>query len=588
MGTRLLILTLPSAVILTLLVVHSLSSLPRWRALAFWGTAALYGILRGAAVRLITERGLEGSAPYVVHEPGLAIFGISLQEVVGWAIVSYLAWWLGQRFSESLPEPATRVTLTEVRRDLGGPASRPPPRLYPQILWGCLFLGSVSWTVEAAASAASWWHWTIPARSGLLGNVPFIGLGDWFFVGTDFLLPFVLLTSDARPRAVSRFWVLALFPVHFAAHLIPWRLGAIPIPIFHLVHWGLLFGVVIASLVSKTRESAFVDPRGRARRLLPVLATMAVLAVAGLVHLLWGHPSRMVSLLPVLAMLAGSFSDLGGILVGAAGVLAIVAQPGAALAAVPAALAWTFRKLRSPASRRLASAGAASALLAAALLVHTHTARRDAELREGLDGALSLRNAGDIEGARRALASLAFRFPESHAVQGFLGEIEYRTHHTEEARAAFREAIDIKPDFLMGRRYLVVMALEEGDRATALAEARAGLRIDPSDLELRYLEARAASASTDRLIADALSAGPQPSRGLAALAYEVGDIESAVRLIDRALETWPDDPSFYELRSSLALVQHDDQKARTIALEWRRRLPADPRAADLARRLGLP
>ena len=199
--SRVLILALPSAVILAGLFWHSMRALPRRRAVAFWVAVLLYGILRGLGVRWVTAS-IGASFPYEIRNPLLSFAGVSAQEVAGWAVVAYLAWWVG--------------------------AQR--PLLFLQAAGGAVFLGAISWAIEAAAIAARWWHWTVPTASRVFINVPAIGIVDWFFVGLDFLLPFVAITGS---RLRWRYLTLLFFPVHFAGHLLPglW---------LHAVHWLLV------------------------------------------------------------------------------------------------------------------------------------------------------------------------------------------------------------------------------------------------------------------------------------------------------------------------------------------------------------
>ena len=99
MDPRPLALAVPAAVVLAMLVAHSMSALPRRRALAFWAAAAVYGVARGVALHAVVEGGLQASFPYRIDRPLLPVFGVPLQEIAGWAIVVYLGWWLGDRFS---------------------------------------------------------------------------------------------------------------------------------------------------------------------------------------------------------------------------------------------------------------------------------------------------------------------------------------------------------------------------------------------------------------------------------------------------------------------------------------------------------
>ena len=217
-----ILLAISSSVVLGALVVHSARALPWRRAAAFWIAALVYGVVRGIGVRLVTEHGLGASFPYAFHERGPAIAGVGAQELAGWALVAYLAWWLGSRLS---------------------------PRLFARIVVACVFLAAASFAVETAAAAAGWWYWNIPAGSALLGPVPPIALVDWAFVGIDFLLPFLAWTS---PRGLGLPWRLATllaFPLHFLAHVFPSTLT--------LVHGGLVLAVLASALFSRVEDDAF-------------------------------------------------------------------------------------------------------------------------------------------------------------------------------------------------------------------------------------------------------------------------------------------------------------------------------------------
>src|SRR5688572_21141936 len=233
-----LLLTVPTVAVLVLLVFHSARTLPRRRVIRFWTSVIVYSFVRSLGVKWVTEKGLGAAVPYQIRDPLFPVMGVPPQEIAGWAIVAYLGWWMGHRFA--------------------GARGDGEPRLFPQIAWACLFLGAISWAVEATAVAAGWWRWTLTAGHPLLLGVPFIGIVDWFFVGVDFLLPFLVLTAPALAGRPARFLTLLAFPMHFGAHLFVGRIApAVPIPVFHLAHWALLALVVGLALRSEARDAAF-------------------------------------------------------------------------------------------------------------------------------------------------------------------------------------------------------------------------------------------------------------------------------------------------------------------------------------------
>src|SRR5262245_22777661 len=94
---RLPYLTVPSLIVLGILVVHSFRALPRRLAAAFWGAVAAYGVLRAVALGWVVALGPAASFPYAMRKPLFPIFGVGLQEIAGWAIAVYLAWWIAAR-----------------------------------------------------------------------------------------------------------------------------------------------------------------------------------------------------------------------------------------------------------------------------------------------------------------------------------------------------------------------------------------------------------------------------------------------------------------------------------------------------------
>jgi hypothetical protein len=472
-----MILALASVLALAALMAHSHRSLPRSRACAFWCAAALYGIARGIGVRFVTERVLGARAPYVMHGEALTVAGVPAQEVVGWALVAYLGWWLGWRFS---------LTLDDAHARPHAASSRGSARLFPQVLWACLFLGAIGWTVETAAGAAGWWHWTLPGSPLLLG-VPAIGIVDWGFVGIDFVLPFLAITSPALAGRPVRWLALGAFPLHFLAHAsvahssAPMR----TLPLF-IVHAGV-FGLVLwLALGSRAREVSFREGVPHAWRWLPLLALALILGVsAGVETFALGRPSLLVSLAPSALVVAVALAPAAVLPGGAiAAGLSLLSVPFV-LAAIPVVGAALVRwaGLDHRARRRAAVLGVA--VIAAG--IHVEGWHREGVLRTRLAVALEARDRGDLEGAILALRGISGDFPGSHAPRLFLGEIAYRRGDLAEARDAFDTAVAIKPDATMAHRYLAAIALRQGDPTSAAILCKRGLERAPEDPDLLHL-----------------------------------------------------------------------------------------------------
>jgi tetratricopeptide (TPR) repeat protein len=444
----------------------------------------------------------------------------------------------------------------------------------------------VSWAVEAGAVAAGWWHWTVPVRWPLLGNVPFIGLVDWFFVGTDFLLPFLALTSPSLRRARWRWATLAAFPLHFAAHLAverpsPWW----PVPLHHVAHWLLLAFVLAAAARSRHTDEAFSSPAGRARRF-PVLALGVIAVDLALVEtLVVGRPALLATLLPAAGVAAIALQPKWGRGLAAAGVVGAPFAPSLALAAVPAAVDFGLRRLQRAGRGGTIVAVAALSLLAGSL--HHRAALAERDLLARLDRAIAARDRGDLEVAERELEAAAERHRGAHAPSYLLGELRYRTGRPDEAARTLANALAVKPDHLPAFRLRTVALLRAARTEAALETARRGLRVAPSDVELRYLERRASGADVttwpelERL-------DPAAAERVAAIAFEVGDVAGAATLLDRALAHGPERRDLYSKRTRLALAMGDRAAAERVLAHWRRRFPDDPELARASAALGQP
>jgi len=525
----------------------------------------------------VTERGLHASFPYVMRAPLLSLYGASIQEVAGWAIVSYLGWWLGWRLARAVGAPRARRGTDHPTVPEGPPVAS--PRLYVQVLWASLFLGAVSWAVEATAGAAGWWTWTVPAGATILRGVPFIGLVDWFFVGFDFLLPYLLLTSEGRAGTARwpSFVSLAVFPLHFASHLLTGRAAeGFPVPVFHLVHWTLLGALVWLALRSDRADPGFVREAGP-WRFVPAVAALIVLGDAALVQgPLLGRFDLWPSIAPAAMVVLTSLMPFWGaaLSLGAAA-LGIVVAPLLLCAAV-GVTAITLRAASGPKRSRGPAIALVSAVAATALAIHVHGAGREADLARRLDAALAARDRADLEGAVLALRELGRDHPESHAPLAFLGEIEYRLGRLTPARESFRGAVAIKRDFVMGHRYLAVIALSLGDMREAERAAEEGLAWAPGDLELLYVRARAQDVECSDLWRRAAAESPGAVLALASLASETGDAVAAAGALDEALGRWPDHREIHAARVRLAMAAGDALTARRLAEDWRARHSGRP------------
>ena len=507
MDQRLLVLALPSALMLVALVCHSLGALPRRRAALFWLSVAAYGVLRGLGVRAVTNA-IGASFPNEIRDPLLAVGGVSAQEIAGWAVVAYLAWWIGERF-------ALRATS---------------PSLFLGLAWSSLFLGAIAWAVEAAAIGARWWHWTVPTASRVFLNVPAIGIVDWFFVAIDFLVPFVVLTTPSLARARWRFLTLLLFPVHFAGHLLPgvW---------LHVVHWALVLLMAGLALRVDAADRSFAP----VRPWIPS-ATFALMIVdLVLVDLfLVRRPHLLQSLAPAVTIWLAAVHPVSAAAAAGAALLAAVQLPSmlvAAAAASGGALLLWFQRRRMVVIPLL--------LLALfAVGFHRTTAAARADLTTRLDLAMAERDRGNLDSALVLFDTIAHDHPTSYVPLAMGGEIDYRRGSLDRAHDKLARAVETKQDFTRGYRLLAAIDRQRGRPSEALGWARRGLEVAPDDLQLRFLAGHDVRAGIDT---------PQAAAGMIALAYEVGELARAQQIAQDAVTRWPADPRLSRLAARLSV-----------------------------------
>lgn len=563
MPSRVLILAIPSFVVLILLIVHSVRSMERRRALAFWLSVFAYGVIRALGVKWVTSS-IGASFPYEIHQPLAAIAGVPLQEIAGWAIVSYLGWWLGSSLSSR---------LGAAERGKGGP-------LFLQIAWCSLFLGAISWAVETAAIAAGWWHWTVSASHAILGRVPWIGLVDWFFVGADFVLPFAVITAPALRGRRQRFLSLLIFPLHFGAHLFVRPLAEwFPVPLFHLAHWVVLGLLLFLAMRSDIHDQPFREA-GRSRYL-PLVALAIILAdIAAVALFVIGDASLLASIGPASVIALFSILPAAGWIAGGVAAVGSIASASWLLALVPLFVATLLAFGRR--SKRWFPGVAVAILAVAALWLHLSSARAEKTLTDTLDRALRARDRGDLRSAEIDLLTLIRRQPSSYTPHALLAEIYYRTGRIDEAVPLFERAVSLKADHVDGHRTLAVIAMQRGANSDAARHIENGLRVRPSDLELLHLRNVLQSRTDEPVLARAEAIGPSALEGLAALSFEVNDVDGSIRILSRGARRWPAHRPFHQLRARITWSRGDAAATRAVAREWLAAIPADPEAAKLA------
>ncbi|MDD2881472.1 MAG: PEP-CTERM system TPR-repeat protein PrsT [Rhodoferax sp.] len=99
----------------------------------------------------------------------------------------------------------------------------------------------------------------------------------------------------------------------------------------------------------------------------------------------------------------------------------------------------------------------------------------------------------DIDGALATLEKVIAKTPSSHEAWKFKGDLlHYAKTQPVEAMAAYRKAIEIKPDFLVGQAAVITMLLQQNNLADAATQMVQLKKYSPSHPQTKYLEAQLA------------------------------------------------------------------------------------------------
>lgn len=476
-ASALLLLAIPSLVALALLAWDRRAATGTRLALAYFATAAAYGAARGLAIRAVTGTALATPFPYLMNRPVATFFGVSLQEVVGWAVAATLALCIAERL----------VSRGGAHRTAAVAA---------------LGLGCVCLAVESAAIASHWWTWTLALPGDGPLRVPPVAVLDWSFVAFDFLAPWLAFSTRAPlgARAAS----LALFPLHMLGHtwfrMLP---GPFPVTGYEVVHVAIV-AYVAWQAVGETGTPPAAPP------------AFPVGAAAGAAALVAGASAAA-------CVLSGAPAS------------ALGAVPLALIAAVAFARRPRGREARVlPRGARVGlRCGVALLALSFLALVSAPQNRREQRLLAELRRGVQRSNAGDLRGAETALR-LAVEARADHAgARTLLALVLLRQGRSADARAEIDAALASEPTARDALLVGTTLDLQAGDRARAAERAALGRRVYPANAEFAYLalvargEAGAGRPAAAEAVALARAAGPAAVRALGTLAERAGDPATA-------------------------------------------------------------
>lgn len=486
MSPAIFFLTIPSALILIFLIVHSLANRGRRKTLVFFIAAVIYGIVRASLLQSLITKQYGTLFPYLINFPVIKIGAVSLQEIVGWSVAATLAWLLSDRFLRLL-----RMEPTPHRTALGA----------------SICLAAICLSVETAAIESGWWIWTIKQPHGIFGRVPLVGLMDWGFVAFDFLLPYLLWTTPAPiiPRLIG----LSLFPVHFLFHPKTQPLPE-PLPLAwnDLVHALILCYVLVRSIGEKGR-SALPDPRNEKLRWIPLASVMIIVLATSLAVILIGkNYEHWVASLPLLLI----------------GLTAYVPKTKSIL---PAA-----RKPRKETEGWITFLLKLGAVFCVFCFVYAFRApfnRRTQLFVENMKKGIEYLNRGDVVAAEEQIRKGIQARPDQSSGRAILAHLLLRKGDLKHAREQLEIALDLNHTQQTALILLTTLDLMEKKWDDASQRAMFGRRLYPERPEFIYQQAVA--QHQNHQVAEALDAAKRGGVGmiqaLANVALALGDQNTA-------------------------------------------------------------
>lgn len=197
----------------------------------------------------------------------------------------------------------------------------------------------------------------------------------------------------------------------------------------------------------------------------------------------------------------------------------------------------------------------------------------------------------DFEGALTMLDEIIAKSPESYEAWKLKGDIFlYGKEKAVEALAAYRKAVEIKPDYLIGQSAVVTMLLQQGKSADAASQIEQLKKHAPNHPQTRFLEAQLAFQKKDfklarDLIQQVLNVAPDniPGQQLAgAVELQLNALVQAEYYLNRVVQAAPDLPLARRMLVATYLRSGQPDKALASLLPGLKRDKVDPELLSLA------
>jgi putative PEP-CTERM system TPR-repeat lipoprotein len=155
---------------------------------------------------------------------------------------------------------------------------------------------------------------------------------------------------------------------------------------------------------------------------------------------------------------------------------------------------------------------------------------------------------GDFDGALAMADEVIAKSPQSYDAWKLKGDLLlFAKNQVNDALAAYRKAVEIKPDFMAGHSAVTTILLQKGDLAAAAAQIEQLKKLAANHPQTKYLEAQLAFQKKDfklarDLVQQVLRAAPTNVQGLqlaGAVELQLNSLPAAEGYLSKALQAAP-------------------------------------------------
>ena len=197
----------------------------------------------------------------------------------------------------------------------------------------------------------------------------------------------------------------------------------------------------------------------------------------------------------------------------------------------------------------------------------------------------------DFDGALALADEVIAKFPESYDAWKLKGDIFlFANNKVSDALAAYRKAVEIKPDFLAGHAAVITMLLQQGNLADAEKQIEQLKKFAANRPQSKYLEAQLAFQKKDfklarELVQQVLRAAPTSIQGLqlaGALELQLNSLVQAEGYLSKVVQAAPTLPLARRLLVVTYLRSGQPAKAMATLLPGLNRENVDPELLSVA------